>query len=84
MIFDLVKGGVTYSAERVAEAGRTFVVKGVGLAEDVGEAVFGEQRGLVDLFGDGGDGGGVVHEGVLEGYARGGSAADVAVERGAC
>lgn len=68
---------VTYGAKGVAEAGRSFIVERVCLAKDEGEAVLGKESGLVDLFGDGRGGGGVVHEGVLEGYAGGCGAVNI-------
>ena len=49
-------GGFTYSAEGVAKAGGSLIVEGICLAEDEGEIVFGEERGLVDLLGNGRDG----------------------------
>ena len=48
-------------AEGVGEAGGAFVVEGVGLAEDEGEVGVGEEGGFIELVGDAGGGGGVVH-----------------------
>ena len=58
----------TYSAEGIAKTRLPFMGEGIGLAEDEGEPEPGEEGGLVDLFGDGGDVGAVIHEGVLESY----------------
>ena len=48
-------------AEGVREARGAFVVEGVGLAEDEGDAGVGEEGGFVELMGDARDSGGVVH-----------------------
>jgi len=69
----------TYSAEGIAKTRLPSIGEGIGLAEDEGELVLGEKRGLVDLFSDGGDDGAVIHEGVLESYSGCSGAANVAV-----
>jgi hypothetical protein len=69
----------TYSTEGIAKTRLPFIGEGIGLAEDEGEIILGEEGGLVDLFGDGGNGGGVIHESALESNPRCSGAANVAV-----
>ena len=67
------------STEGVGEAGCALVVEGVGFAEDEGEGVVGKEGADIGLSRDGGDGGGVVHQGALQRHAGLGRAADVVV-----
>jgi hypothetical protein len=70
--------GSTYSAKGIAKTRLPCIEQGISFAKDEWELVFGEEGGFIDLFGDGGDIGAMIHEGVLQSYPGRGGAADVA------